>query len=291
MCTCGNFGTLKEEARCGAQRFRDMRMTTGPAKPVCSEAPRREGGAGGNTVLSWVGCPHESSSDFFRALRPGARIGVTTIRIETTRCSSPDLQLMAHETEGVMTAEDGRRVGTCTFLTYRRKLNGPSLDTESIYFELDEFSDSAVQVVDALVAWNQYELEYYFNESCVLVAERVEIDPAYRGDAKWKHLYFQTMAGALAGQRRRRPDQFFFKVFPLEFERKVTDENRSGFEVALRSLKLLYSIHLGARSLDLPSEYGCFMRAPVPERVARDAEFVRGKVADLQCAYTWAVDG
>lgn len=189
---------------------------------------------------------------------------MTTIRIQTTRRSSPDLQLMAHVTEGLLTAGDGRLAGKCSFLTYRRKLNRSWQDSESIYWEMDAISNSAHELADALVTWDEYEFECYFNESCILVAERVEVDPAYRGDGKWKELYFATMAAALAGQQSRVPDQFFFKVFPLEFESNVTDGNRSDFEVALRSLKLLYTIHLGARSLDLPPEYGCFMRAPVP---------------------------
>lgn len=179
---------------------------------------------------------------------------------------------MAYETQGVMTAEGGRLVGKCSFLTYRRKLNRSWQDSKSIYWGMDAISSSALELADALVTWNECELEYYFNETCILVAERVEVDRAYRGDGKWKDLYFATMAGALIGQGRRRPDQFFFKVFPLEFEKKVTDENRSAFEVALRSLRLLYSIHLGARVLDLPADYGCFMQAPVPPDLL-DKEF------------------
>ncbi|WP_374481282.1 hypothetical protein [Zoogloea sp.] len=140
------------------------------------------------------------------------------------------------------------------------------MDVGTIGYWMDSIDAQTFDIFDALAEADCFGLESYFNETCLLVAQRIEITPAARGKGAWKALYFATMQKALEAQRRP-PVEFFFKAFPLEYEGNVTEKNAAEFAAAQRALKLLYSVQLGAVSLDLPASFDCYMRAPVPDAV------------------------
>lgn len=191
-----------------------------------------------------------------------------SIRFETVRDGDRDLPLMAFVTDGKLVSSEGALVGECRFIVYRRKRNRSWMTTRDICYAMDDLSSRALQVGEAIWTYDECELEYFFNLSCLLVAERVEISPQFRGAGAWKALYFATMEKALEPLKHT-PSKFFFKVFPLEFEGKVTEENLTKFAKAERGLRVLYAVHLNAKKLDLPENFGCFMRASVPDYLSR----------------------
>lgn len=189
------------------------------------------------------------------------------IQFETVRDGDCDLDLMAINTTGSLISAAGEAIGNCRFIVYRKKRNRPQLDADEIFSELDALSHSAMQIGEALMDTYEFELVYNFNTSCLLVADRVFVEPEYRGASLWKALYFATMEEALRPLKNV-PDEYFFKAFPLEYEGNVTEENRSEFQEAERNLKVMYSIHLNAKKLCTEGS-GCFMRAPVPSHLWR----------------------
>jgi hypothetical protein len=187
-----------------------------------------------------------------------------SISTATKLVSHSSFQLMSYETAGELTTVDGRIVGRSRLALHRRKLNRRAMGAWEIFEELDSHSDAAMQVGEALLHDYPFDLEHYFNGSGLLVAEHIEIEPEFRGGSLWRQLYFATL-GAAIKPLRKKPVEYFFKAFPLAFVGNVMDENCGEFEKALRSLKLMYSIHLGAKQRELSPEFGCFMRAAVPE--------------------------
>lgn len=193
------------------------------------------------------------------------------IVFEVARGYDYEVELIAVSTVGKLLGSNRSEIGKCKFLTYRRKRNRPWLDAEFIASEMDALSHEAMQIAEALLEADPISLEWSFNKSCLLVADRITITPEHRGSGAWKALYFTTMEQALR-QAKALPDEFFFKVFPLQFENNVTDENLEAFEKAERQLRLLYAIHLNAAPLDLPKQYDCFMRAPIPAHILSSIE-------------------
>lgn len=133
---------------------------------------------------------------------------------------------------------------------------------------MDSIDQQTRDIFEAIAEADALDLEHYFNNSCLLVAQRIEVESSARGQGAWKALYFATMRKALEASRRR-PEEFFFKVFPLEHEGNVTEDNSAQFSEALRALRLLYAVQLGATSIELPASFGCYMRAPVPDQVLK----------------------
>jgi hypothetical protein len=192
------------------------------------------------------------------------------IELTTRRDSSPDLDLIAFRTLGRLIRPDGDIAGVCRFASYRRKRSKAALNAAQICDELDAVSQEELDLGEALASWNPQRLEGYINNAGLLIAERVEVFAPAKGSGAWKALYFATMEKTLA-QHRHRPEEFFFTVFPLDFTGRVNRGNLSEFQTALRSMKLLYATHLGAKALGLPKKSGSFMRAPVPEAMLRQA--------------------
>ena len=175
---------------------------------------------------------------------------------------------MAFGTTGKLVSPKRETVGECIFFVYRRKHNRPWMCAEDICSEMDLLSRKAYDIVQALAEYDEYVLEDCFNHTCLLVAERIEVSSPVRGTGAWKNLYFATMEKALLPVKHT-PHEFFFKCFPLEFENKVTDENRHEFNKAERGLKLFYSVHLNAERLAVPEHFGCYMKASVPDYLRR----------------------
>ena len=194
--------------------------------------------------------------------------GAISTRFNTVRVGLPELDLIAMRTIGEMLSNDGISLGMCSFMLYRKKRNRAPLDGDEILYGLDELSASSLAIGEALMEADEFNFAYYFNTSCLLVAERVYIDPSFCGGSLWKSLYFSTMEEALRPLPRV-PEEFYFKVFPLKYEEKVTDENRDSFDADTRRLRLLYAIHLGAKRLDIPDTDGSYMKAPVPLHLLR----------------------
>jgi len=171
-------------------------------------------------------------------------------------------------THGILSGSDGEKIGSCQFDLYRRKWNRPWMEFDEIVYWMDAISESAQHMSEVLSFDSWLEAENSFNSSGLLVAERVQIEPQAQGQGAWKSLYFATMQKALEPLKYT-PDKFYFKVFPLEFELKVTKKNMSKFKVAERALKLLYQIHLAGAPLLVPAGLGCYMKAPIPENLRK----------------------
>lgn len=168
------------------------------------------------------------------------------IKFETCRESSVDQSLMAFCTTGNLVSENEETIGKCCFFVLRKKRNQPQMSAEEITDQLDAISQSVMEIGEVLLSEDEFSLEYYFNTSCLLIADRIWIEAGHRGSNLWKTLYFLTMEEALRPLRKT-PEEFFFKAFPLAFENKVTDENRLEFTKARRDLTILYAIHLNAK--------------------------------------------
>lgn len=191
-----------------------------------------------------------------------------TIELTTQRDSSPDLDLIAFRTRGRLLRPDGDIAGVCRFASYRRKRSKAALNSAQICCELDAVSQEELDLGEALASWNPRNLEGYINNAGLLIAERVEVFAPLKGSGAWKALYFATMEKTLA-QHKKRPEEFFFTVFPLDFTGKVTRANLHEFRAALRGMKLFYATHLNARAVGLTTSSGNFMRAPVPAFMLR----------------------
>ena len=177
------------------------------------------------------------------------------------------LGLTVRSTVATLHSADGTHIGDCQFDSYRRKRTYRAMTAGRIASEMDNFSHEAMEIGEALLVGDPFALEYYFNHSCLLVANCIEIAPKFRGGRVWKDLYFATMQEALRWQQRR-PDEYFFKVFPIEYTGRVTPENQVEFERAQRQLRLLYAIHLDAITMDSEGDdIPSFMRAPVPTTI------------------------
>lgn len=189
-----------------------------------------------------------------------------TLRLSSgfSTCSEDDF--IASKTTGELVGANDEVIGRCTFAAFRTKRNRTWMGVGAIGYWMDSIDQDALEIFEAVSEADEMDLEYYFNQSCLLVAQRIELEPSARGQGAWKALYFATMEKALEATRRR-PEEFFFKVFPLVFEGNVTEENSAQFAESLRALKLLYAVHLGATPLELPASFGCYMRAPVPDQV------------------------
>lgn len=184
-----------------------------------------------------------------------------TIVFRTERADVTEHHL-AFDTTGTMKTAEGRIVGTCCFTVYRRKFNRRWLDCDEILSALDHRAATG-QIGQALAYHDEYALEVDFNVGGLLIADRIHIEHEFRGRSDWKRLYFATMAEALSSLKRK-PEEYYFKVFPLPFEGCCTPENRREFESARRDLRLLYAIHLSATCMQSPHLNGLFMKAPVP---------------------------
>lgn len=170
---------------------------------------------------------------------------------------------------GRLTTAEGRVIGECEFEALQRKQGHGWLDGEAICSELDKHRAISYQVARCLHSQDPYFLEAEFNSSCLLFANRIRVDREFRGGSLWKRLYFTTMAKTVE-KMRRLPLNYWFKVFPLDFEqpaRESTDPRDLGR--AIRDLEMLYSIHLGAKRLEVPAEYGRFMSAPLPPSLTK----------------------
>lgn len=190
------------------------------------------------------------------------------IKFETCRESSVDQKLMAFRTTGILVAENEEVLGKSRFYVLRKKRNQPPMGAEEITDEFDAISQSITEIGEVLLSEDQFCLEYYFNTSCLLIADRIWIDADHRGSTLWKTLYFATMEEALRPLKKT-PEEFFFKAFPLKFENRVTEKNRSEFAKAQRDLTILYAIHLNAKRLDFSECTDSYMRAPLPAYLQR----------------------
>ncbi len=186
------------------------------------------------------------------------------IELTMQRDRSPGLDLIAFRTMGRLIRPDGDVAGVCRFASYRRKRSRAALSADQICGELDAVSQEEFDLGEALASWNPRNLEACVNDACLLIAERVEVFAPLKGGGAWKVLYLATMEHALA--HTRRPEEFFFTVFPLDFAGRVNRANVDEFRAALRSMRFFYAAHLDAKAFGLPRQSGSFMRAPVPAR-------------------------
>lgn len=191
-----------------------------------------------------------------------------TIHVSTSR-RAYELPLSVLTGNGSLTTADGHSIGECEFEVLHRKRGYEWLDADEICSVVDEHSALACHVAESLTYLDPCLLEVEFNSGCLLIANRIHIEPTYRGKGLWKRLYFVTMAKTIE-KIRRRPLNYWFKVFPLDYEHppKVgVDPQNLGR--AIRDLEMLYAIHLGAKRLEVPAEYGRFMSAPLPPSLTK----------------------
>ena len=186
-----------------------------------------------------------------------------SIELTTRQDASPDFDLITFHTMGRLILPDGEVAGVCRFASYRKLRDGAALSAAGFCREMEAVSQEELDLGEALAAWNPPGLEGYLNDSCLLIAERVEVFAPLKGSGAWKSLYLATMEKALASHPKR-PETFFFTVFPLDFTGRVSRANHGEYLAALRNMKLFYAAHLDARAFGVPGKNGCFMRAPVP---------------------------
>lgn len=174
----------------------------------------------------------------------------------------PMAPFLAYRVRGTLSAAR-EAIATCRVSIYRRKRShGAYYDADSIIMDaLDSIDQTAYDDGEALRAWNEDALEWLFNSRLVLIVDKIEVSPQHRGNDTWKRLYFDTLRKALEGEPVDAwPSEYFFKVYPLDHARMRPSE----IDKAVRALRRLYALHLGARALDLPASHGCYMRAPLP---------------------------
>lgn len=140
-----------------------------------------------------------------------------TYRIELEKQNEgyPDLSGMVLVSTAKLFDEE-KEIGFCQFTTYRKRKNECFVGLGNIAFSLDAISSRHANNFERIASVSTYILEENFNDSAVVVADTVEIEPPYRGSGLWKKLYAHTLQFATE-KLRRIPDEFYFEAFPLEF--------------------------------------------------------------------------
>lgn len=222
--------------------------------------------------------------DLAKALPPATiqRTGRNTSHFEHTAvstCTAPDgssfnpriviesrreyseLAVMYRVIEAKAIAPGGAQIAECSFYTCRRPRTKPEMDAEWIADELDNISSSVSRMAYALLEIDQFNFEDFVNQSSLVVAERIEVQPEFRGTSFWKELFALCLHHSLE-PRMQVPEIGYLNAFPLEFEGKVQG-NEAAFARGKRRLQLLYAMNLGARVVTDEVLHGCLMEFPI----------------------------
>lgn len=135
------------------------------------------------------------------------------------------------------------------------------MDTDWIVEEMDAISSSVYNMAAMLMECDAWALYECVNESALIVAERIEVEPAFRGSALWRELFALSLRHSLV-QSRDLPAYGYLKAFPLQFENNMK-ANEEAFAKASKKLMRLYAVNLSAKRVPDAEKYGCYMRFPV----------------------------
>lgn len=191
---------------------------------------------------------------------PDGNLFKPSVKIETRR-EYHELDLIYRVIEATATGPDGLNIGDCSFYTCRRPRNKPEMDPDWIADEMDNISSAVSRMAATLLEVNAFDLDYYVNKSSLVVADRVQVQPAFRGSSFWKELFALCLRHALE-PRVLVPDCGYLHAFPLEFEGKVKG-NENEFARGTQRLQNLYGRALGARELAMTNLNGCYMTFPI----------------------------
>lgn len=183
-----------------------------------------------------------------------------SIKIESCR-GYHDLDLIYREIEATATGPDGSNIAECTFYTCRRPRTKPAMDPDSIALEMDNISSAVSRMAGTLLEVDEFSLEYLVNKSSLVIADRVQVQPAFRGTSFWKELFALCLRHALEA-RVPTPVVGYLHAFPLEFEGKGAG-NTEAFRLATYRLQNLYEKAIGAQVLTPADSTGCYMTFPI----------------------------
>ena len=128
------------------------------------------------------------------------------------------------------------------------------LTMDSFVLTCDEHSQAAYDMAEAVASFcrtgSQTESSPFDYGSFVLF-DRLRIEAVSANELK---VVWDLIKMVLSRLRRAGAAGVILKAFPLEYEGKVTDDNRNAFELRQRAMLRHYSRHLGVRTL--PGEAG-----------------------------------
>lgn len=191
---------------------------------------------------------------------PGGQSFYPRIIVESHR-EDHEIPLMYRVIEAKAFDPAGSQIAECSFYTCRRLRTKPEMDADWIADELDNVSSSVSRMAYTLLEVDQFNLEDFVNQSSLVVAERIEVQPDFRGTSFWKELFALCLRHSLE-PRIQAPEIGYLNAFPLEFEGKLQG-NEAAFARGKRRLQLLYAMNLGARVLTDEVAHGCLMEFPI----------------------------
>jgi hypothetical protein len=137
------------------------------------------------------------------------------------------------------------------------------MDTDWIVEEMDAISSSVYDMAAMLMDCDEWALYECVNDSALIVAERLEVEPAFRGSALWRELFALSLRHSIE-QGRDLPAYGYLKAFPLQFENNMKGD-KEAFAEASKKLQQLYAVNLSAEQVPDAKKHGSYMRFPVGE--------------------------
>lgn len=182
------------------------------------------------------------------------------IKIETQREHS-ELALLYRVIESTAFAPNGMEVGQCKFYVCRGLRGKPEMDPEWIAQEMDNISQSTCDMACTLLDCDGWVLWECVNDSSLVVAERIEIKPEFRGSSLWRELFALSLRHSIESHRDL-PEFGYLKAFPLQYEGNLTG-NETAFAEASEKLKRLYATKLSAHQLSDDDSHDAYMKFPI----------------------------
>lgn len=128
------------------------------------------------------------------------------------------------------------------------------LTMDSFVLTCDEHSQAAYDMAEAVASFCRTRSQTEsspFDYGSIVLFDRLRIDAVSANESR---VVWDLIKVVLSRLRRTGAAGVILKAFPLEYEGKVTDDNRNAFELRQRAMLRHYSRRLGVRTL--PGETG-----------------------------------